>query len=84
MHTREKLTGTICKCVACAALRAERINLEALRRYTNEYRSIEDQFLEAEDLKQRAERLTLDMTEWQAELHARVRDELISEASKTC
>lgn len=66
--------------MACAAARFETINLEALRRYTNEYRSIEDQFLEAEDLKQKSDDLTLETTGWQAELHARVRNELISEA----
>lgn len=81
MHTGANLTTKWpCKCEACASDRAEYVNLEALRRYTNEYLSIEDQQIEADELKDRAASMLAAANERQRELHERVRKELAAEA----
>jgi hypothetical protein len=79
MHTREKLFGTLCKCMACAAARQERLELEALKRHCNEWRSIEDQYLEVHDLEERAEALRSETDVWKRELLESVRQELAEE-----
>jgi hypothetical protein len=81
MHSRERLTGTLCRCMVCAEARQKRLRNEALLRKTERYQETEVNLLHANAAKREAEELAAAWRTWQRALLEEVRAEIIAEES---
>lgn len=79
MHTRDKITGTICKCMECARARQKRLKREALKRKPQTYRGTEDDLLQADSLRQEADKIANDAMKRRRELLESIRQQIIDE-----
>lgn len=80
MHTREKLTGSVCKCMQCAADRQKALAQEALLRYPQTYQSNQYEIASAEQAISVAEYSLKTARARQRGLIEDVRKELVNEA----